>query len=61
MNKALRVASWIIGVLVVLFLIGLGIRIAKALIFIGVIAGVAMLLYALFGKGGKGGKGGKKP
>jgi 4-hydroxybenzoate polyprenyltransferase len=50
MNKALRVASWIVGVLVVLFLIGLGIRIAKALLFIGVIAGVAMLLYALFGK-----------
>ena len=56
MNKALRIASWIIGVLVVLFLIGFGIRVAKALIFVGVIAGIAMLLYALFGKGKKGGK-----
>lgn len=60
MSRALRIASWIVGVLVVLFLIGLGIRIAKVLILVAVVAGIAMLLFALFGKSSKTGNKGPK-
>ena len=50
MKSLFRVLYWIVSLLVVLALIGLGLKLARALIGVAILVGVAAVVYALFAK-----------
>ena len=54
MDKLFKILRWIGTVLVLLFLIGLGLRIAKAFLGLAVLVGIAAVLWVLFGPPAKG-------
>ncbi len=57
MKKLFKVLYWVVSVLVVLFLIGLGLRVARALLGVAVIVGLAVIAYAIFARPRAGGSG----
>lgn len=54
MDKLFKILRWVGTILVLLFLIGLGLRIAKVFLGLAVLVGVAVLLWVLFGPAAKG-------
>ncbi|MFH1810181.1 MAG: hypothetical protein ABIJ09_15655 [Pseudomonadota bacterium] len=49
MNKLFKILTWIGTVLLILFFIGLGLRVAKLFLGLAVVVGIAVVLYVLFG------------
>jgi hypothetical protein len=54
MDKLFKILRWVATVLVLLLLIGLGLRIARAFFGLAVLVGIAVLLWVLFGPSAKG-------
>jgi hypothetical protein len=53
MDKLLRILRWVGTVLMLLLLVGLGLRIAKAFFGLAVLVGIGVLLWVLFGTSAK--------
>ena len=50
MTSLFRIVYWVVSALVVLALIGLGLKLARALLGVALLVGLAVVLYAILSK-----------